>query len=183
MLRENNMPMHLWGTGTNRTLNDLFVYHERDAIDFRNGKTEGIVIDVQVAVVIVMHHFNNEWLELFEAYQLFPNGQKLDRSKDFNGIGETMKRRESLESAAQRCLKEELGFGDPKRYELSDSVTIEHWAPRSSEKWPGIVAVYHRHIVECMISRELYQPNGYVEPDGNREIHFRWRPLNQPALL
>ena len=182
ILDERNVPHQSWGTGTSRTLNDLFTYHERDRVYFRTESSSELIIDVHVAVVLVTHRVRGKWLELYEQRQIFPNGKVLERT-NFNGIGETMQRSEDMQTSARRCLAEELNFRDPSRYELSECVEIQHRPPVPSEKWPGLIAVYHRHIHECVISRGLYQKDGYVEEEGDgRKVFFAWRPLNQPQL-
>jgi hypothetical protein len=197
MLDDHHVSRQSWGTGTARTLDDLFEYHENERLYFRNGNngdngnghgngngsSAGLIIDVHSVVVLVYHRFRRKWLELFEDRQVFKNGDVLRRS-NFNGIAETMRRTGTRRREAMRCLKEELGFGDPSKYELSDHCRTEDRELCPSEKWPGLSAVYHRHIFECVISRTLFRPGGYVEiekKDG-RKIYFEWRPRAQLQL-
>ena len=179
MLEDRNVPHKSWGTGTSRTLNDLFTYHERDRVYFRTEASPELIIDVHVAVVVVTHRVRSAWLELYEERQVFTSGKVLKR-RNFNGIAETMQRSEDMQTSARRCLAEELQFRDPSKYKLSECLEIRHHPPIPSEKWPGLTAVYHRHMHECTISRSLYQQNGYVEEESDgRKIYFAWRPLNQ----
>lgn len=193
MLDNHHVPRQSWGAGTARTLDDLFEYHRRERLYFRNGTGNGhsngngssarLIIDVHSVVVLVYHQFRRKWLELFEDRQVFKNGDVLRRN-NFDGIAETMRRTGSMRCEAKRCLKEELGLGDPSKYELSNHCRTEDCKPCPSEKWPGLLAVYHRHIFECTISRELYCSDGYVETkkkDG-RQIYFKWRPRAQFQL-
>ena len=172
MLRRHKVEFESWGSGTSRTLDDLFKYHERDKLHFRNGSGGGkLIIDVCSVVVIVIHKFSRKWLELYEDRQEFPNGQILRRT-NFNGIADTMKRGEDFIQSAKRCLFEEVGFCDPSRYTLSSLIKIEHRDLTPSEKWPGITAAYHRHIFECEIDRSLFRRSGYVEKaDDGRKIY------------
>lgn len=173
MLDRYGIPWKSWGRGTSRTLNDLFTYHERDRLHFRETES-GLVIDVHAVVVIVRHRYRRRWLELYEDRQEFPNRRVLRRT-NFNGIAETMSRSETRTDAARRCLSEELHFGDPSKYRLSRCIAVEHREPVPSEKWPGLWAAYHRHIFECVISRSLFNPGGYVEHEENRRIYFKWK--------
>lgn len=182
LLDAHRVSTELWGTGTNRTIGDLFNYHERDQLYFRNDDSSRLVIDVNAVVVIVLYRSRKKWLELYEDCQKFPDGKILRRA-NFNGIAETMRRNEQNPTeSAHRCLREELGFKDPTLYKLSDCLEVEHHQPIPSEKWPGIWASYHRHIFECVISAPLFHRSGYVEQEKNRTIHFKWKPRGQMIL-
>jgi hypothetical protein len=181
MLNRHGVSRESWGTGTNRTLDDLFRYHEKDRLYFRNGSSKEFTIDVHAAIVIITHRFQRKWLELYEDRQE-ANGEILKRS-GFNGIAETARRQEkTMRESAIRCLAEELNFHDQSKYELSDCLKIEVRDAMKSEKWPGIMAVYHRYLFECEISRSLFNADGYVEQDGNRTIYFKWKPREQLQL-
>lgn len=182
MLDRHKVPWHTWGTGTSRTLEALCDYHEKDQLHFRNNTSPSIIIEVQVAVVLVTHKFNRRWVELFEDRQVFDNGEVLQRL-NFNGLGETVRRNEGFREAAARCLQEELSFNNPRHYQLSERVRTEKRDPVPSEKWPGLMAAYHRHVFECVISRKIYRPDGYQERDGDRTIHFKWKPSGQLDLM
>ena len=132
------------------------------------------MIDVYVAVVIVIYK-SDQWLELYEDRQEFPNGRVL-RRLGYNGVSETTKRTETYRQAARRCLAEELQFCTPSKYRLSRRFKVEHREPVQSEKFTGLRAAYHRHIFECTISDELFRPEGYVENEDGRLIYFKWKP-------
>ena len=152
---------------------DQFFLRDRDSND--------LVVEVHAVVVIVVHQFNRKWLELYEDRQVFPNGRTLCRN--FNGIAETLKRKEVPPECARRCLAEELGFRDKNSYRMSDIIKIERREPIASEKWPGIKAQYNRYIFECAIERNLFRKEGYEERvGGGRTIFFRWRPRRQLQL-
>ena len=178
ILKEHRVPMQTWGTKNHRSFADLVRYMTEDRVYFRNGDSQCATIDVHAAVVIVTHKFRRKWLELYEDRQTFRDGSVL-RRKRFNGIGETLKRSETPRDGAVRCLAEELGFRDPSAYELSECLRVEHREQTLSEKWPGIMAAYHRYIFECVISRRLYRPLGYFENEGDLIISFRWKPRGQ----
>ncbi len=172
-----------WGHGTNRTFADLMSYHLRDRLYPRNGSSDRFILDVQVAVVIVIHKYKGQWLELYEDRQEFTDAEgkvHTQYRKGFNGIAETAKRGEEMRASATRCLAEELCFRDPGKYSLSSCLHVEHCEPRLSEKWPGGVwAAYHRHIFECETHRSIFRKDGYFEAEGNRRIYFKWRPRRQ----
>ncbi|MEN9912862.1 MAG: hypothetical protein RLY66_270 [Candidatus Parcubacteria bacterium] len=181
ILNKHKVPRERWGTSTFRTLEDLVGYHQRDKLYFRNGSSKVCTIDVHAAVVIVTHRFNRRWLELYEDRQEFDSGGMLRRD-GFNGVAETLKRTELVVEGAHRCLQEELKFRDRSLYQLSDCIRIEERSAQESEKWPGVWAVYHRHIFECVISRKLFNPNGYSEREKGRTIYFKWRERRQNNL-
>ncbi len=181
MLNRYEIPWKSWGSGTSRTLDDLFAYHERDRLYFRETESK-LVIDVHAVIVIVRHRYRRRWLELYEDRQEFPDRHVLRRT-NFNGIAETMRRREARLTAAHRCLSEELHFCDPSEYRLSGCITVEHRDPVPSEKWPGLWAAYHRHMFDCVINRSLFKPDGYVEHEKNRRIYFKWKLCEQMTRL
>lgn len=173
LLDQHGIPWRSWGTGTSRTLDDFLAYHQRDRLNFREGCRE-LVIDVRVAVVIVVYK-SDQWLELYEDRQEFPNGRVLRRSS-YNGVSETIRRTETYRQAARRCLAEELQFYTPSKYRLSRRFEVQHREPVRSEKFTGLLAAYHRYIFECTISDELFRSEGYVENEDGRLIYFKWKP-------
>lgn len=183
MLNKHQVPWDTWGKAGNRTLEDLFNYHEKDRLYFRNGSSEQCTIDVHAAIVVVTHKGDDGWRELYEDRQVFSDGSEIRRDS-FNGIAETAKRSEAtMNDTAKRCLLEELNFNDPLLYELSDCIRIEHRKPMKSEKWPGIIAVYHRYLFDCIISDRLFRSDGYIEKERERTVYFKWKKLpNQLEL-
>ena len=177
LLQEYSISTKTWGQGTARSFADLLNYHRRDQVFFRPEESR-LVLDVKATVVLVYYQSRGRTLELYEDHQEFPDGSIL-RRKDYNGIGETMGRKEVPIETARRCLVEELDFRDPSLYRLSDIYRLEHKSVEPSEKWPRLFAAYHRHIFECFISPALYRRRGYVEIEDGRRIYFRWKRLNQ----
>lgn len=173
------VPLWEWGTGNRRSLADFCRYASEDQFFIRDGAE--LIVQVHAVVVVVLHKFRGEWLELYEDRQVFPGGKVL-RRRNFNGIAETLKKHELPQEGAKRCLAEELQFRDPSEYFLSDLVAIERRDPVPSEKWPGIKAQYNRYIFECAIARRIYRREGYLERGGSREIFFKWRSREQPQL-
>ncbi len=150
----------------------------RDQIAFRNPGTpaEQLIIDVNVAVVTVFYtDEDRQLLELFEKHQVFHESGKI-LPRGYNGIAETMKQGERPHATARRCLVEELKFSNRWHYALPTAMKIEHRDPVPSEKWPGLLAAYHRHVFECVIEKVLYNPSGYIEHCINRDIIFEWKP-------
>ena len=179
-LNDCDIPWRSWGKGTSRDLNAFFAYHEKERLYFRKPGDK-LVIDVYCAVVLVYHRFNWKWLEIYEDKQVCDTGKILRRS-NYNGIAETMRRGESEEVTAHRCLFQELGFKDQTKYQLSKCLKVEQREPVPSEKWPGIWASYHRHLFQCVISRKIFRRDGYTERDDDRVIHFRWKARDELQL-
>lgn len=179
-LNRHDIPLHLWGTGNHRSLDDFIEYMQNDRFHWRDHLIAPIV-DVYVVVAIITHSYRRQWLELYEDHQDFGNGHILGR-ENFNGIAETLKREEGLIDGVSRCLKEELGFHDKAKFKILPNCEIERRAPAPSEKFPGILAVYHRHVFECEISRDIFSKGGYAEKEKNRTIHFKWKPRGQNHL-
>ena len=182
ILKRHGVPLQKWGMGKYRSFEDFMRYATEDQFFLRDGDGNGLVVEVHAAVVIVIHKFRKEWLELYEDRQVSSNGKVLCR-KNFNGIAETLKRDEAPREGAMRCLSEELNFCDPSLYQLSELLGVERRDPVPSEKWPGIKAQYNRYLFECTIERQLFHKYGYRELEGHgREIFFKWRPRRQLLL-
>lgn len=165
---------------TARPIEHLIKYLNEDQVTFRGPDHR--IIDVNAAVILVFYD-NGSTFELYEEYQLKPgSAEKLVRSHDFDGIAETMRKGEDVERAAKRGLREELKFWDPRKYTLHPLVELKELTPMKSEKFPGLLAVYRRHISHCYISKALYKPEGYLECEENgREIKFSWRECNKKS--
>ncbi|MFA6536216.1 MAG: hypothetical protein WC250_03460 [Candidatus Paceibacterota bacterium] len=180
LLQTYGISTDVWGHGTARSFADLLNHHKRDQLFFRPEESR-LVLDVNVAMVLVYYQSRGRTFELYEDRQEFPDGSILHRDT-FDGIGETMGRREIPIETARRCLAEELNFRDPSLYQLSEIFKIETRPVVPSEKWPNLFAAYHRHIFECFISPPLYRRRGYAEIKDGRTIHFRWKRPNQMLL-
>lgn len=194
MLDDHEVPWReSWGKPPVRSFEDFCGYHEECRFYFRNGTSGSnnghpakLTIDVHALVALVYYcerrWRKQKWWELYEEKQVFDDGTLIVRS-NFNGIAETMKRGMTERDEAMRLLGEETPFKNPSKYELGDCLGVEHRSPIVSEKWPPHVwAAYHRHMFECVISRELYDPDGYMEREGDRTIYFKWRPRRQLEL-
>ncbi|HZS43167.1 MAG TPA: hypothetical protein VFA52_03030 [Candidatus Paceibacterota bacterium] len=182
LLNKYKVPWQTWGQGASRSLEAFFQYHEREKLYFQNHCGDQLIIHVHAAVVIVLHRYRGRLLEIYEDRQVCDNGTILRRS-NFNGIGETMLRGEEKIKSAQRALQQELGFHDPSKYQLSDCLQVERRIPVESEKWPGIWAVYNRHIFQCVIPRELFKKDGHIEREDGRTIYFLWREADNQYRL
>lgn len=178
-LTKHRVPLWKWGTGKYWSLADFLRYASEDQFFVRDGLE--LTVEVHAVVVVVIHQFRRKWLELYEDRQIFSNGTVLQR-KNFNGIAETLKRGETTQEGAARCLAEELQFRDPSVYQLSELLGTERRDPVASEKWPGIKAQYNRYLFECSIERKIFRKNGYEEREGDRTIFFQWRPRRQLQL-
>ncbi|MDQ2932988.1 MAG: hypothetical protein M3Q80_01250 [bacterium] len=169
-----------WGVDPWRSFEDLMTYHTRDQLDFVLNDEPGLTIEVHAKVIHIYYlHKSLGWLELYEDHQVGRDKKILRR--DFNGIAETKKRNEDSLESARRCLKEELGWDDPSKYQLTSYVELEIQDPKPSEKWENVTARYFRNKRWCLITDELYF-DSYCENDNGRFIHFKWRPGKDPNL-
>lgn len=167
-----------------RTLDEMCKYHRECQFYFRNGDSEEFIIDVHVVVVHVYYNHPQEgWQEIFEEKQVARDGTETSRADSFDGLGETRLRGEELPRGVTRCLEEELKFLDPTKYRLSELLEKHVMGPKDHDKWKWVKGVWYRYVHECIISREIYNPNGYVETEEDgRMIYFKWRPRRQRCL-
>jgi len=183
LFERKDIPYQTWGSGTSDSLEKLLTTLTRCQVTLDQSAATPL-LTVDNAVVIVKYLGLLHWWELVETKQVFHNGQV--RTRNFNGISETMHETENIdaegmEKAARRALVEELdqdknGFENPRNYELIkwDEGVI---GPQESEKWPGLDAVFRRHIYLCLIRRKLFRRKGYCEVQGDKTTYFEWKQI------
>jgi hypothetical protein len=174
LLAKQNVLFQDWGKreGT-RTLAKFCEYHSKDQFYITPNLEGGVIINVHAAIVMVYHND----LELFEEKQIDARGHETSRP-DFDGVAETLHRLEHHRIGAFRCLKEELKFEDPSKFDMSACVGLKIEVKSDSEKWPrsGVKPIFHRYIHISEISDEIFRPDGYVEVEKDgRRIYFKWR--------
>lgn len=171
------------GNGTCRSVRDLHEYLNKDQVTFRQDHFSPPILDVEVSVILVYCDWQGQIRELYEEKQVMRSTGATLRRTTFNGVGETVRQGETPLEASFRGLKEELIsfegeklFADRSKFVLN-SQKVEIWQPRTSEKWPPILASYHRSIFLCEISPEIFRKEGYHHFEKGRDIYFKWRPV------
>lgn len=174
LLESGNVSWTRWKNEGFRTLDDLLDLINDYQVELIIEDKKLLLIKVHVAIVRVTFHTVSKVLELTEEKQVnILNGKIL--SRNYEGIGETVRKNELAHEAAHRGLREELGFTDPTKYRLSQFPKSDWTDPRESKKWPGITMLYYRRIFTCIIDEEIYSPTGYKENKDGCEINFVWK--------
>ncbi len=142
-----------------------------------DGKNE-LVREIQgVGVDVYYADENGKRFILREKKQVFKSGEELIRGIG-TSIGEKKSVGEDSKSAVQRALKEELGFNDDE----VEHISLSHLShikkdPIISQSFPGLLSRYMLDIFSCTISKDLYNPKGYVERRADRDIYFVWEEV------
>jgi len=129
-----------------------------------------MILDIAVAYVRFNLAGRMVW-EVREILQYFRKSGKILRRPNFDGIGETMKRQESVGLAVDRLLKEELGFPS-HGYEI-EPLEEQILGPLDSLKWPGglVQVTFRRHRFICRAHTGLFRPV-YIESQTRKIIVF-----------
>ena len=159
------------------------VYFERTR--HMNGAGARYILHVHCAVAVV-RYMSGQLQELYEEYQILPNGKRIERHLTFNGLAETLNHNgvpELTDEACHRLLVEELGqtqplFKEQVGYQLFH-LKDELMGPMLNDKWP-VLCIFHRSEWESQIPHgsPLYIPSGYKETkkDGT-VIKFSWKDI------
>ncbi len=181
-LEDSCVPFSEWSNNPRtKTVDHLWDSVLRGEIWLEPRGTE-IVAHTYVSVVHVLYFDEKQdrWFELKEIAVECRDGTVMTR--DFTGsLGEKIRSYENSRIAAQRGIAEELGyteprFMNPRNYILTRRLDMVLQGPQGSEYWPGIQALFHRHIFVCYIPPELFH-NEYRAPDDDKLLHFRWHPV------
>lgn len=176
-LHNNAIDTSQWGSGTTKSIANLW---QELASGDSKLTPEPPLRKVQVATLFV---FQNQ-RQLIEAVQTFDDGRTRLRNRP---PSEKMKRGESAESAALRCLREEVGCTSkniltPPR--LLKTETIR----RDSPSYPSLASEFTIHTLEVGViglpSEDFSTQNQAVD-DPIRVISWCWRENcagNLPSL-
>ena len=150
-LKENGIDTAVWGTGTFKTIANLWNEYVQGEVFF---ETNPPLRMVQVVQVLIQHDDST----LIEVEQLFRNGKRRHRNQP---PSEKIKPSENSIDAAYRCLNEELGLN---RDQVSVLVEDHEWEEMVtvSPSYPGLLTHY-------TIQRIRAHVNGLPDNDFWRE--------------
>lgn len=133
--------MTLWGTGTYKTINNLWDEYEAGEVFFEDDPPLRVVQVVQILL-------QQNSAILLELEQVLANGKRRFRNQP---PSEKIKGNETSIDAAHRCLMEELGL----RLEQMDFMSVENEKEgmiTDSPSYPGLLTRYTMQKVEARVT-------------------------------
>lgn len=129
-----------WGSAGSKTVANLWHEYEQGEISFGDDPPTRAV---RVAQIIL----RREKSVLLEIAQEFGDGRVRQRELP---PSEKIIAGESQFSAAERCLREELGL-DPRQIQILNSTAASYERVADSPSYPGLRTHYTIYIVEAMV--------------------------------
>lgn len=160
-----------WGTGEAKSLEHLLA-------ELRSGESELLIDDSglvrRVRNVWVDVHANDGAVRrhLVELRQEFADGRTRVRDLPAS-IGEKATAGEHPTKAAMRGLEEELGLPS-SAYVLTEGAPRDN--PEPPRSYPGLRSEYETHWFEALLQPAVYEAEGYVEKQRDKQTHFGWEP-------
>eukprot|EP00471_Norrisiella_sphaerica_P003185 CAMPEP_0184493604 /NCGR_PEP_ID=MMETSP0113_2-20130426/26458_1 /TAXON_ID=91329 /ORGANISM="Norrisiella sphaerica, Strain BC52" /LENGTH=458 /DNA_ID=CAMNT_0026878927 /DNA_START=143 /DNA_END=1516 /DNA_ORIENTATION=+ len=178
-LRSNGVDTTSWGTGTTKTVKDLWTeLEDRESVIavLNNGLgRKQLVRRVEVVRVIVRRRVQENFV-LIEKRQVFADGRERQRG---TVMAEKMQAGETPLEAAKRGLLEELSgrLDDPNDIQSLSLSSETQNDRRSSISYPNLESEYEIHEVNALVPTlplaEFYTDEG---PPGSpsKRIHWSW---------
>lgn len=169
-LQKNGIQYDAWGKENNKSLHNLWQELEAGEVKLNESPPLRVVEVVQIII-------GQDGKILVEAEQEFVTGQRRFRNQP---PSEKVKPGESVQEAAHRCLKEELGI-EREAISLDLASHRQLQTNTNSISYPGLPSQYNFHLIEAAVSGlpagEFWRENeteGTVDPV--KRHRWAWRP-------
>lgn len=173
LLKKYEIPVELWGTGKSKTIGHLLdelqnkecYLEEKDSLLTRYIEFVGIKV--------YYTDENDQRWQLKEERQEFTDG-RLRRRNIPSSVSEKMKSGEDPLIAAIRGIREELGI-EIRGHQLSKYSDLHY--DGGSVSYPGLDTKYKGHRFVCNLTKQQFNPNGYIEVQSDKKTFFVWIKL------
>jgi len=170
LLKSYQIPISEWGKGYAKTIG-----HLQKEIDSKecNLIVEGgtLIREIEFVMCEIIHVENNKIYKLIEEKQIFTDGRTRTRNKE-SSMSEKMKIGEDPLQSLIRGVEEELGL-------LLDQTQIQKqkniYENEMSNSFPGLMTRYNGHNFSCQLTKEQFNPNGYIETQSDKITYFKWK--------
>ena len=169
-LKEYSIPIEEWGQGQAKNVRSLLnevIEKESILIEDKGYLVRYIEF---VGIRIYYRDKNNEKFTLIEHEQIFKDGRKRKRNMP-SSVSEKMKFGEDPSIAAIRGIEEELGI-IINESQLIKRRTLDY--DGGSMSYPGLKTKYKGHQYTCFLTKEQFNPDGYVEEQEDKSTFFKW---------
>jgi hypothetical protein len=164
-----SVPIDSWGTGESKSIDHLFD-------EIKNGECHVedaggyLVRYIEFVGIRIFYKENDEIWHLKEDKQVFNDGRTRRRNIP-SSVSEKMKFGEDPRLSSVRGIKEELGVDieEPQLIKMRD---INYNG--DSLSYPGLKSIYKGYQFTCYLTKEQYDPNGYIEVQKDKSTFFKW---------
>ena len=176
-LKKHGVHYEVWGKNNSKSLQNLWQELEAGDVQLKESPPLRVVEVVQIIIV-------RENTILVEAEQEFFNGQRRFRNQP---PSEKVKRGETIQDAAHRCLKEELGI-EAEAITLNMASHRQHQTSTNSISYPGLPSQYNFHLLEAAVSGlpidEFWRENKTDDmADPVRRHRWVWHPKESVQFI
>ena len=175
LLEQHNVPLELWGKGAVKDIDFLTkeVFNQEAQLLVVN---EELFRKIRCVDVEIVHFQNGRVYRLIESKQVFKNGS--ERKRGYRGVSEKISQSENHIQGTQRALREELGL---EENDIQSNIEIEHLEDNIelalSRSYPGLSTHYTVHKMRVLLSENEFNPEGYIEDNGNITTYFEWEEV------
>ena len=168
-LTQFEVPIGEWGTGQSKTVRNLL--HELQEGECHIEDAGGYLVRyLEFVGVRIFYKEGETILYLQEDRQEFTDG-RTRRRKMPSSVSEKMKFGENPHLAAVRGIREELGILI-KPEQLIKARDLNYNG--SSMSYPGLRSKYKGHQFTCYLTKEQFNPEGYIEKQEDKSTFFIW---------
>lgn len=175
LLKKFNVPLDEWGKGSAKTVAHL--YNEvKEGETILKEEGDKLVREVEfVGARVIYKKEDGEILRLYEDKQVFKDGRIRKRKTMPYSMAEKFKAGEDPKASVIRGMKEELGIEINKE----QFVFYNRVRKNINDDYPGIDSYHTGHEFLVLLNDEQYDPEGYIERQPDKDVHFTWRPISK----
>jgi hypothetical protein len=166
------IPMHLWGQGKAKTLDDL-IAEITDGETVLTGDGDTFRRNLSVLTVHVYCVREGKRWQLYEDRQEF-DGRPEPKRRGYSWLSEKLKHGEEPGQAVSRAIKEELGIDGPFTSVVLNGSRQDE---RQPDSYPGLRSCYMIHDFTVEIRPDDFRAEGYVEKQSGKTTYFLWREI------
>jgi len=177
-LKEFDVPTELYGTEGYKTVAHLLaeIKEGETILKEENGELHRYV--EFIGARIVYKDKDGSFLRLYETKQVFKDGRSRVRESMPYSMAEKFKSGEDTKKGIIRGLKEELGIDVTEdQFVFYNKVNINE-----DSDYPGIKSHHIGHEYLVILNDTQYNPDGYIERQSDKDVHFGWRKIPRGML-
>lgn len=171
-LLEFNIPVDKYGTDGFKTISHLLaeIKEGETVLKEENGELHRYVEFIGARVIYKKDGIN---YRLYETKQVFKDGRTRVRNLPYS-MAEKFKPGEDTKNGLIRGFKEELDIVvSEDQFAFYNKVRFDE-----NSDYPGIKSHHIGHEYLVLLNDDQYSPEGYIERQSDKDVHFGWRKIN-----
>ena len=170
LLNSYQIPISEWGKGYAKTIDHL--QKEIDNKECNLVDEDGVLIrEIEIVMCEIIYNEEGKTYKLIEEKQIFVDGRTRTRDKE-SSMSEKMKIGEDPLQSLIRGIEEELGITiDETQIQKQKNV----YEDGTSNSFPGLMTRYKGHNFYCELTKEQFNPDGYIETQSDKKTYFKWK--------